>query len=145
MRFYLLGTECLIEIERERIENFLFQRERKKEERERENVVLFSNDPRNGHPLRLGVQLAGYGQQLFKGRRQVAIDDNIVEKVAVVKFDPLAAAGHFGELVVGESARGILVESRTGVGRRTGFTQHGETGRFDVNNMRLELGRPQRF
>jgi hypothetical protein len=46
----------------------------------------------------LGVEFAGDDQQLLKGRRQVAVDDDVVEKVAVVEFDPLAAADHFGQL-----------------------------------------------
>ncbi len=93
----------------------------------------------------MGVEFAGDDQQLLKGRRQVAVGDDVVKKVAVVEFDPLAAADHFGQLVVGESARRILVERRTAVGGRTRFTQNGKARRFDVDDVRLELARPQRF
>ncbi len=97
----------------------------------------------------MGVEFTGDDQQLLKGRRQVAVDDDVVEKVAVMEFDPLAAADHFGQLVVCESARWILVERQTGVGGRTRFTQNGKAfwpaKRFDVDDVRLELARPQRF
>ena len=95
--------------------------------------------------MRLSVQFAGDGQQLLKGRRQVAIDDDVVKQMAVVELDPLAATSHLGQLVVGESARRILVECGTGVGGRTGLAQNGETGRFDVDDVRLELARPKSF
>jgi len=90
---------------------------RKRERRKRRS----SDDPGHGDPLGLGVEFTGDDQQLLKGRRQVAVDDDVVEKVAVVELDPLAAADHFGQLVVGESARRILVERRTGVGGRTSY------------------------
>ena len=85
---------------------------------------------------RAGVEFAGDGQRRLKGRRQVAVD--VVKQVAVV--DLLAAARHLGQLVVGEQ---VLVESGTGVGGRAGLAHDDETGRFDVDDVLLELGSPQ--
>ena len=85
---------------------------------------------------RAGVEFAGDGQRRLKGRRQVAVD--VVKQVAVV--DLLAAARYLGQLVVGEQ---VLVESGTGVGGRAGLAHDDETGRFDVDDVLLELGSPQ--
>lgn len=79
------------------------KRLRKREREGEREKSRRSDDPRNGNPLGLGVQFTSDDEQLLKGRRQVAIDDNVVKEVAVMKFDPLAAADHFGEFVVGET------------------------------------------
>lgn len=119
--------------------------ERKWRRKERRDRMPMSDDPRDGHPLRLGVEFTGDGQQLIEGRRQVAIDDNIIKQMAVMEFDPLTTTNHFGQFVIGETARWILVESATRVRRRTGFTKDGKTGRFDVNHVWFKFTRSQRF
>lgn len=101
-----------------------------------------SDDPRNGNPLWLGVKFASDDEQLLKGRRQVAINDNIVKQMAIMKFDPLATAGHFGQFVIGETTWWILIECRSGVSSWSSFTQNIKSRWFDVNNMWLELARP---
>lgn len=101
-----------------------------------------SNHPRDGHPLRMGVQLTSDGQQLVEGGRKVAVDDDVVEPVAVVVLHPLAAADHVLQLVIGKATRAVLVERRTGVRGAARLLQHVQRRRLYVNHVRLELGRP---
>ena len=46
---------------------------------------------------RLGVEFAGDGQKLPKGRRQ-----DVVEQITVVELNPLVAVHHLGQLVTGQ-------------------------------------------
>ena len=56
--------------------------------------------PAGRHPERLGLDAARRAQQLRHGRRQVVVDEGLVEQVAVVKLEPRGRVEHVTQLVV---------------------------------------------
>lgn len=89
----------------------------------------------------MSIQFPGDSQQLIKGCREVAVDDDIVEVVTVVILHALTAADHLLQFVVSEAARTVLIERRTSVGGAARFLKNVHWRRFDVNYVRLELAR----
>ena len=71
---------------------------------QRKNRTL--DDPRDGDPLRLLLQLACHLEKVLKGRREIGVDDDVVKPVAVMEFHPLSRADHLLQLVIGKSAPG---------------------------------------